>query len=124
MFENDQIEEDLMCIDTPRNNKLMYLLVGGGIGAAIALLFAPKPGREVRRDLAETALRGYDESLAAATRMRGKAVDYYGAAKEKGTEMRIVLAQTASELIDEIADDAHKVSEIIQSGADRMARSF
>ena len=32
-------------------------LLGGLIGAAIALLYAPKSGRETRRDLAKTAKR-------------------------------------------------------------------
>ena len=35
------------------SNKLTYLLIGGGIGAVIALLFAPKSGQELRGDLAD-----------------------------------------------------------------------
>lgn len=33
-------------------NGLVYLLAGGGIGAAIALLFAPKTGAKLRGDIA------------------------------------------------------------------------
>jgi gas vesicle protein len=33
---------------------LFGVLVGGAVGAVVALLFAPKSGKELRRDLAET----------------------------------------------------------------------
>jgi len=32
--------------------ELIYLLIGGGIGAILALLFAPKSGKELRSDIA------------------------------------------------------------------------
>jgi Gas vesicle protein len=33
------------------STKLTYLLIGGGIGAIVALLFAPKSGTELRATL-------------------------------------------------------------------------
>ena len=39
--------------DSSVANKLTYLLIGGGIGAVIALLFAPKSGIELREDIIE-----------------------------------------------------------------------
>lgn len=39
---------------------LTFLLVGTGIGAALALLFAPKSGREMRHDIADASRRGID----------------------------------------------------------------
>jgi len=38
--------------------KFLYLLAGLGMGAGIALLFAPKSGRETRRYLARIAEEG------------------------------------------------------------------
>ena len=38
--------------ETNAATKLTYLLIGGGIGAVIALLFAPKSGTELRGDIA------------------------------------------------------------------------
>ncbi|MBI3950261.1 MAG: YtxH domain-containing protein [Acidobacteria bacterium] len=38
-------------------SKLAFFLVGFGIGAVVALLFAPKSGRELREDIAETTRR-------------------------------------------------------------------
>ena len=39
--------------DANVSTKLTYLLIGGGIGAIIALLFAPKSGVELRGDIAD-----------------------------------------------------------------------
>ena len=38
--------------DSNVTTKLTYLLIGGGIGAVIALLFAPKSGQELRELMA------------------------------------------------------------------------
>ena len=45
--------------------KMLFLLIGGGIGATVALLFAPKSGTELRGDIADTAIKSYGESLEA-----------------------------------------------------------
>ena len=39
-------------------DKFLYFLAGAGIGAVLALLFAPKTGRETREMLARTATEG------------------------------------------------------------------
>jgi gas vesicle protein len=41
--------------DTNGGDKFLFFLAGAGIGAAFALLFAPKSGRETRDMLARTA---------------------------------------------------------------------
>lgn len=41
-------------------DKLLYFVAGAGIGAALALLFAPKSGRETRELIARTASEGRD----------------------------------------------------------------
>ena len=48
------------------STRLTYLLIGGGIGAVIALLFAPKSGQELRGDLADATRKGIDKSREAA----------------------------------------------------------
>jgi gas vesicle protein len=55
-FENNRAT----CAANGFGTKLLYLAVGGGIGATLALLFAPKPGRELRADIADAATNGYD----------------------------------------------------------------
>jgi gas vesicle protein len=41
-------------------DKFLFFLAGAGIGAALALLFAPKSGRETRELIARTASDGRD----------------------------------------------------------------
>ena len=41
-------------------DKILYLVAGAGIGAILALLFAPKSGRETRELIARTANDGRD----------------------------------------------------------------
>ena len=41
-------------------DKFLYFLAGAGIGAVLALLFAPKSGRETREIIARTASEGRD----------------------------------------------------------------
>ena len=42
------------------SDKLLFFVAGAGIGAALALLFAPKTGRETREALARTATDSRD----------------------------------------------------------------
>lgn len=39
------------------------ILIGGAIGAAVALLFAPQSGRETRKDITRAARRGKDATV-------------------------------------------------------------
>ncbi|MFN4908080.1 MAG: YtxH domain-containing protein [Bacteroidota bacterium] len=54
--------------DTNNNNGsysrgfLMGALVGGAIGGIVALLFAPKSGRDLRRDIADKTEEVYDKA--------------------------------------------------------------
>jgi hypothetical protein len=47
----------LMSDGSDRLSKLAYFLVGGGIGAVVALLFAPRTGRETREMIAQRLLK-------------------------------------------------------------------
>ncbi len=65
------------------STRLTYLLIGGGIGAIIALLFAPKSGSELRGDIADVTRKGIDKSREAAAFVGDKAGDYYGTVRDK-----------------------------------------
>ncbi|MFN7927242.1 MAG: YtxH domain-containing protein [Blastocatellia bacterium] len=43
-------------------DKLVYFLIGAGMGALAALLFAPKAGSELRADIADVTRRGVDQA--------------------------------------------------------------
>jgi gas vesicle protein len=50
----------------PNADRLTYLLIGAGIGATLALLFAPKSGKELRKDIADVSRTGIQKGSQAA----------------------------------------------------------
>lgn len=69
------------------SDKLTYLLVGGGIGALVALLFAPKSGSEIRSDIADATRKGVDRTREAATQIGQKSGDYLNTAKQRAGDI-------------------------------------
>jgi gas vesicle protein len=67
--------------------RLGFLLVGAGIGAVVALLFAPKSGHELRGDIADATRKGIDRTREAATQLSDRATDYYEGARDKAGEV-------------------------------------
>ena len=72
--------------DTSVTTKLTYLLIGGGIGAVIALLFAPKSGVELRGDIADATRKGIEKGKEAAAQLQEVAGDYYEVGRDKAAE--------------------------------------
>ena len=79
------------------STRLTYLLIGGGIGAIIALLFAPKSGTELRGDIADVTRKGIDKTRDGARFVGDKAGEYYGAAREKAGEFYDTARGTAAQ---------------------------
>jgi gas vesicle protein len=84
------------------STKLTYLLIGGGIGAVIALLFAPKSGVELREDIADATRKGIEKSKEAAAQIQERAGEYYEVGKERANE----IYQSGRERAGEIAQKA------------------
>ncbi len=64
-------------------SKLGYFLAGLGLGAVVALLFAPRSGEETRQYLRERAEEGVDE-----LKRRGRELkEHAGEVVEKGKEL-------------------------------------
>lgn len=78
--------------------KLTYLLIGGGIGAALALLFAPKSGHELRGDIADVTRKGIEKSKETAAQLQETAGDYYEVSREKASELYHTAQEKAGEL--------------------------
>ena len=90
------------------STRLTYLLIGGGIGAILALLFAPKSGQELRGDIADATRKGIDRSREAAQQLGVRAGEYYEATRGR-----------AAELYTQAAD---RVTEVAQSAREAAAR--
>jgi len=90
------------------STRLTYLLIGGGIGAILALLFAPKSGHELRGDIADATRKGIDRSREAAQQLGDRAGEYYEATRGRATEL--------------YSQAAERVGEVAQSARDAAAR--
>ena len=88
--------------------KLTYLLIGGGIGAILALLFAPKSGEELRGDLADATRKGIDRSRETAGQISERAGEYYGTARERAGEYYEATRERAGELYDSARNTANE----------------
>jgi gas vesicle protein len=90
------------------STRLTYLLIGGGIGAILALLFAPKSGQELRGDIADATRKGIDRSREAAQQLGDRAGEYYEATRGRAAEL--------------YSQAAERVGEVAQSARDAAAR--
>ena len=90
------------------STRLTYLLIGGGIGAILALLFAPKSGHELRGDIADATRKGIDRSREAAQQLSDRAGEYYEATRDRATEL--------------YSQAAGKVTEVAQTAREAAAR--
>ena len=88
------------------STRLTYLLIGGGIGAILALLFAPKSGQELRGDIADATRKGIDRSREAAQQLGDRAGEYYEATRGRASE----LYSQAAERVTEVAQSAREAA--------------
>ncbi len=108
--------------ETSAATKLTYLIVGGGIGAILALLFAPKSGVELREDIADATRKGIEKSKEAAAQLQEKAGDYYEVSREKASELYQTAAEKAADLTEKAksaaANTTNPFSAAIEAGKD------
>lgn len=116
-YENQETE----CGGFAKNlgQKLMFLAIGGGIGAGLALLFAPRPGREIREDIADLAGKGYDKAFETANEMKHRTAEFYETAKETGDEVLDVVSAGMSTIKNEVASDVGKIGAIVERSVER-----
>jgi gas vesicle protein len=79
--------------DGTAGTAITFLLIGLGVGAALGLLLAPKPGRQLRKDLR----RSYDDALETASEWTDEAKDRFEEVVEKGSDLADELRSKATE---------------------------
>src|ERR1044072_8172879 len=92
--------------DESISNKLTYLLIGGGIGAILALLFAPKSGQELRGDIADATRKGIDRWGGAAQQLGGRGGRDCEATRARGG----ALCSQGAERVGEVAQSAREAA--------------
>lgn len=102
--------------------KLTYLLIGGGIGAVVALLFAPKSGHELRGDIADATRKGIEKSKETASHLQERAGEYYEVGRERATEYIHTAQEKAGELAEKArtaaASTANPFTAAVEAGKD------
>jgi gas vesicle protein len=101
------------------STRLTYLLIGGGIGAVIALLFAPKSGQELRGDIADATRKGIDKSREAAQQLGDRAGEYYEATRDRASEFYSQASERASDLYSQAAE---RVGDVAQTARETASR--
>ena len=80
-------------------------LVGGILGAAVALLLAPKTGSELRNDVAVQAVT-----------LKDKGIELSGTAKDKTVQLSTQLKEQSTTLVEKVKAKTAKQSPILDDG--------
>jgi gas vesicle protein len=108
--------------ESSATTKLTYLLVGGGIGAILALLFAPKSGQELRGDIADVTRKGIEKGKETASLVGERAGEYYEVTRDKASELYQTGREKAGELTEKareaVASTANPFSAALEAGKD------
>src|SRR5918911_3700028 len=97
--------------------RLAFLLLGGVLGAAAALLFAPKSGRELRADIADATRTGVDQA-------REKAGELYETGRTRAGEFYETASSKANELAAQAREAATRRGESIQAAIEAGKRAY
>jgi gas vesicle protein len=106
------------------STRLTYLLIGGGIGAILALLFAPKSGQELRGDIADATRKGIDRSREAAQQLGDRAGEYYEATRGRAAELYSQAAERVSEVAQTAREAASRQTGTISAAIDAGKKAY
>jgi gas vesicle protein len=102
-------------------DKLTFLLIGAGIGATLALLFAPKKGSELRSDIADYTKKGMDAANEGARQIGSRAGELY----ETGRERAVETYGVARERVGEVYGAAReKVGDVVGTAKERVGEVY
>ena len=103
---------------------ITYLLIGGGIGAALALLFAPKAGADLRGDISDVTRRGYDKTADLAQRAKDQSVDLYNTVTAKAGDLLDLASAKTSDAQDAIQETIGKVGDGANTAIHQLEDKF
>lgn len=106
------------------STRLTYLLIGGGIGAVLALLFAPKSGHELRGDIADATRKGIDRSREAAQQLGDRAGEYYEATRTRAGELYTQAAERVGEVAQTAREAAQRQTGTVAAAIDAGKKAY
>lgn len=105
--------------DGSATEKLTFLLIGAGIGATLALLFAPKSGRELRGDIADYTKKGLDAANEGARAIGDRAAEVYGTTSGRVAE---VYGSASGKVAEAYGTASGRVSDAYGSAREKVAQ--
>lgn len=106
--------------DNDTSSKLSYFLIGAGVGAVVALLFAPKAGRELREDISGATKRSIDYANTNAKALGQKASTAYSTSREKANELYGLSREKTQNIVEAgksvISEQKNRVTAAIEAG--------
>jgi gas vesicle protein len=106
------------------STRLTYLLIGGGIGAILALLFAPKSGHELRGDIKDATRKGIDRSREAAQQLSDRAGEYYEATRDRASELYTQAAGRVSDAASTAREAASRQGGTLTAAIDAGKKAY
>jgi gas vesicle protein len=106
------------------STRLTYLLIGGGIGAILALLFAPKSGHELRGDIKDATKKGIDRSREAAQQLGDRAGEYYEATRGRAAELYSQAADKVTEVAQTARESASRQTGTVAAAIDAGKKAY
>ena len=101
-------------------------LLGGAIGAIIALLYAPKSGKEMREDIRRGAGELYDDASEKAREFRDKAEEVVADARRQAEALRAQaeakIAEARAKADQLISEGRSKAHNLVEQGAKIVER--
>jgi gas vesicle protein len=94
-------------------DKLVYFLIGAGIGAVTAMLFAPKSGSELRSEIADATRKSLDYARDTGRDVGERAQEYYQTSVERATDLT---ARSREAVTDLTARSREAVTDLTQRG--------
>ena len=110
--------------ESSASTKLTYLLIGGGIGAVLALLFAPKSGQELREDIADATKKGIEKGKETAAHLQDAAGEYYEVTRDRASEMYETASEKAAEYQEKAKAVAGNTSNPISAAIDAGKKAY
>ena len=99
------------------STQMTCFLLGGAVGAVVALLFAPKSGRELRGDIADVTRKGVDTA-------RERAGEYYDTTRERATEFYSTASERAGEFAGAARQQVARRTETLSAAIDAGKRAY